>query len=83
MVVDAAGAYQDHQVPAPAYICLNCGAPAVDLGAVPSAMADDEAQEELAPVRVDVLCPVCETRVSVFAGEDCPNCGAELEVGEA
>ena len=77
--VDAAGDYQGHQVLQPGYVCLNCGAPAVDLGEVPQALAED-AEEELAPTAVDVLCPVCETLVSVAPGQDCPNCGASLEV---
>jgi hypothetical protein len=83
LVVDQAGDYQEHRVPSPAYICLNCGSPAVDLGSVDEAMAEDEREDELASVRTDVLCPVCETLVSVLAGEDCPSCGAELEVGQA
>lgn len=51
----------------------------MDLGEVPQALAE-EAEEELAPTAVDVLCPVCETLVSVAPGQDCPNCGASLEV---
>lgn len=80
--VDAGGAYQDHRVVQPGYICLNCGAPAFDLGEVPAAMVEDaEADEaEVSPPSVDVLCPVCESLVTVVPGEDCPNCGAELEV---
>jgi hypothetical protein len=77
--VDASGTYQGHQVTQPGYACLNCGAPALDLGDVASAMSAD-AEEELAPVAVDLLCPVCETLVSVIPGEECPNCGASLEV---
>lgn len=77
--VDAAGAYQGHEVVQPGYLCLNCGAPAVDLGAVPEAM-DEEAEEDAVPISMDVLCPVCETLVSVVPGEECPNCGAALEV---
>jgi len=30
--VDASGEYQDYRVAQPGYVCLNCGAPAVDLG---------------------------------------------------
>ena len=77
--MDAGGDYQGHHVVQPGYVCLNCGAPAVDLGGVPRAMAEDAA-EEVAPVTVDLLCPVCETLVAVVPGEECPNCGAELEV---
>jgi hypothetical protein len=53
----------------------------MDLGAVPEAMAEDAEEEDFAPVPVDLLCPTCETRVSVLPGEECPNCGAPLEVG--
>ena len=81
IVVDAAGSYQDHQMLQPSFLCLNCGSPAMDLAAVPEAMAEDEEEEELAPVHMDVLCPMCETRVSVLPGEECPNCGTALEVG--
>ena len=77
--VDAGGDYQGHHVVQPGYVCLNCGAPAVDLGGVPAAMAEDSADEVVAAT-VDLLCPVCETLVAVVPGEECPNCGAELEV---
>ncbi|HEY4025353.1 MAG TPA: hypothetical protein VGO86_02895 [Candidatus Dormibacteraeota bacterium] len=78
--VDAAGTYQGHRVAQPGYLCLNCGAPAVDLGAVPEAMQDDEDGDETAVTSMDVLCPICETMVSVLPGEECPNCGAALEL---
>jgi hypothetical protein len=78
--VDAAGTYQGHRVAQPGYLCLNCGAPAVDLGAVPEAMQDDEDGDEIAVTSMDVLCPICETMVSVLPGEECPNCGAALEL---
>jgi hypothetical protein len=81
LVVDASGDYQEYRVVQPSYLCLNCGSPAVDLGAVPEAMAEDAEEDAFAPVPVDVLCPTCETRVSVLPGEECPNCGAALEVG--
>lgn len=77
--VDAGGDYQGHRVVQPGYLCLNCGAPAVDLGQVPEAM-DEEEEEESVAVSLDVLCPICETLVSVVPGEECPNCGAALEV---
>jgi hypothetical protein len=77
--VDAGGSYQGHRVVQPGYLCLNCGAPAVDLGQVPEAMDEDE-EEESVIVSMDVLCPICETLVSVVPGEECPNCGAALEV---
>ena len=78
--VDSAGNYQAHRIVQPGFLCLNCGAPAIDLGAVPEAMEEDEEQEETALTSLDVLCPICETLVSVFPGEECPNCGAALEL---
>src|SRR5439155_22120783 len=41
LVIDASGDYQEHRVVQPTYLCLNCGSPAIDLGAVPEAMAVD------------------------------------------
>jgi hypothetical protein len=81
LVIDSAGGYQEYRILQPGFLCLNCGAPAVDLGAVPEAMAEDAEEENFAPVAVELLCPVCETLVAVLPGEQCPNCGAELEVG--
>ena len=79
--VDASGAYQDHRVTQPSYVCLNCGAPALDLGAVPAEL-EAQAQEEDASssALADVLCPVCETMVQLDSNMECPNCGAPLEV---
>src|SRR5438105_2378616 len=76
--VDASGEYQRHRVVQPGFLCLNCGAPAIDLGQVPGAMDEDEEADSI-PVSIDVLCPVCETLVSVLPGADCPMCGAALE----
>ncbi len=78
--VDAGGEYQGHSVVQPGYLCLNCGAPAVDLGAVPEAMQEDKEEEVAAVTSMDVLCPMCETMVAVLPGEECPNCGAALEL---
>jgi DNA-directed RNA polymerase subunit RPC12/RpoP len=79
--VDASGIYQDHRVAQPGYVCLNCGAPALDLGEVPAALEEDAREEEAAtPVIADVLCPVCETKVQLDAEMECPNCGSPLEV---
>jgi DNA-directed RNA polymerase subunit RPC12/RpoP len=79
--IDAAGAYQDHRVTQPGYVCLNCGAPAIDLGEVPAAMDAEAEEEEATAVPVaDVLCPVCETMVQLDANMECPNCGSPLEV---
>ena len=79
--VDASGEYQGHRVTQPGYVCLNCGAPAVDLGEVPAAMEEQAREDEAAPaVIADVLCPVCETRVQLDVNMECPNCGSPLEV---
>jgi hypothetical protein len=78
--VDSSGEYQGHRVVQPGFLCLNCGTPALDLGAVSEAMNEDEESEVSAVTSVDILCPVCETLVSVLPGEECPNCGAALEL---
>jgi len=79
--LDSAGTYQDHRMTQPGYICLNCGAPALDLAEVPGEL-EAEAREEAAATAVtaDVLCPVCETMVQLDANMECPNCGSPLEV---
>jgi DNA-directed RNA polymerase subunit RPC12/RpoP len=79
--LDAGGAYQDHRIAQPAYICLNCGSPAFDLSEVPGEM-NAEAEADAPTAGADILCPVCETLVQVDAGMECPNCGAPLEVAE-
>ena len=77
----ATGEYQDHRIVQAAYVCLNCGSPAVDLREVPAAM-QAEAEEDARPVvMAEVLCPVCETMVELDADLECPNCGSPLEVG--
>ena len=79
--VDADGVYQGHRFMQPGYVCLNCGAPALDLGEVPAEMeAEAREDEQSAVVTADVLCPVCETLVQLDAGMECPNCGSPLEV---
>jgi DNA-directed RNA polymerase subunit RPC12/RpoP len=79
--VDASGQYQDHHVAQPGYVCLNCGAPALDLATVPAELeAEARAEEAATPVTTDVLCPVCETMVQLDANMECPNCGSPLEV---
>jgi DNA-directed RNA polymerase subunit RPC12/RpoP len=79
--IDRTGVYQDHRVTQPSYVCLNCGAPAVDLGEVPAALEAEAREDEAATlVMTDVLCPVCETRVQLDANMECPNCGSPLEV---
>ena len=81
--IDGEGTYQDHRIVQPGYLCLGCGAPAFDLGEVPGERAAEEAELEAEDSRhaVDVLCPNCETLVSIVNGEDCPACGTPLEVG--
>jgi len=39
-----------------------------------------EAEADEPPATVDVLCPTCETPVTVAPGEDCPACGSPLEL---
>jgi len=79
--VDASGEFQDYRVAQPGYVCLNCGAPAVDLAEVPAAMEEEAREDEATTVAVaDILCPVCETMVQLDANMECPNCGAPLEV---
>jgi|GEM_PF-992449 len=78
--LDESGAYQDHRVTQPGYICLNCGAPALDLSEVPAEMAAED-EEDTAAEPTDVLCPVCETMVRLDEGMECPNCGSPLLEG--
>jgi DNA-directed RNA polymerase subunit RPC12/RpoP len=79
--MDAAGEFQDYRIAQPGYVCLNCGAPAMDLAEVPAELeAEARADEaEVAPA-ADVLCPVCETMVRLDLNMECPNCGSPLEV---
>ncbi len=79
--VDAAGDYQSYRIIQQGYVCLNCGAPALDLGQVPAQIEADEQEDNAPPVTADVLCPVCETMVQLDANMECPNCGSPLEVG--
>ena len=79
--MNSAGEYQDHRVSQPGYVCLNCGAPALDLASVPAELeAEAKEEEATTAVSADVLCPVCETRVQLDANMECPNCGSPLEV---
>ena len=79
--IDAAGEYQDYRLTQPGYVCLNCGAPAVDLGEVAAAMEAEAREDEASTTAItDILCPVCETMVQLDANMECPNCGAPLEV---
>ncbi len=79
--IDAAGNFEDYRLAQPGFICLSCGSPAFDLGAVQDQMDADEAEDDPPAVIVaDILCPVCETLVQVRGELECPNCGAPLEV---
>ncbi|HEX6548512.1 MAG TPA: hypothetical protein VF134_07215, partial [Candidatus Dormibacteraeota bacterium] len=81
--MDQQGAYQSFRIVQPGYLCLNCGAPAFDLSEVPAereAEAAAEEEEVLVSTPIDILCPACETLVSIVPGEECPVCGAPLEV---
>lgn len=79
--IDASGEFQAYRLTQPGYVCLNCGAPALDLGEVPAAL-EAEAREDDSPAQpvADVLCPVCETMVQLDHSMECPNCGSPLEV---
>ena len=77
--IDADGEFQDFRVAQPGYICLSCGAPAVDLAIVPEQMEADAEEDARPVVAADILCPVCETLVQVGMEMECPNCGAPLE----
>ena len=79
--VDSSGEYQDHRITQPGYVCLNCGAPALDLATVPAELeAEAREEESTTSVTADVLCPVCETMVQLDSNMECPNCGSPLEV---
>jgi DNA-directed RNA polymerase subunit RPC12/RpoP len=79
--IDSAGEYQDYRVAQPGYVCLNCGAPALDLAEVRGELEADAREEEAETVvTADVLCPMCETMVQLDANMECPNCGSPLEV---
>jgi len=77
--LDAGGGFLDYQVVQPGYVCLGCGSPALDVGEVPAAIDADRAADEPA-MRLEVLCPVCESLVEVLPEGECPNCGAPLTV---
>ena len=60
--LDSAGAYQDHRMTQPGYICLNCGAPAVDLAEVPGEL-EAEAREEEAATAVTARTRLVDRRI--------------------
>jgi DNA-directed RNA polymerase subunit RPC12/RpoP len=76
--LDASGGLQDYRIAQPGYVCLSCGAPALDLSQVPGEI-EAEQQAEAGPHASDVLCPVCETMVRLDSSMECPNCGSPLE----
>lgn len=79
--IDSSGEFQDYRLTQPGYVCLSCGAPAVDLGEVPAELEADARAEEAETTQIaDVLCPVCETMVQLDVNMECPNCGSPLEV---
>ena len=77
--IDGSGNYQAHRIVQPSYICLNCGAPAIDLGQVPVEIAAEN-EEDARDEHVEVLCPMCETMVVMGPELECPNCGSPLGV---
>lgn len=79
--MDAAGEFLDYRIAQPGYVCLSCGAPAMDLAEVPAELEADARADEAEIARAaDVLCPVCETMVRLDGDMECPNCGSPLEV---
>jgi DNA-directed RNA polymerase subunit RPC12/RpoP len=78
--IDSSGVYQDHRLVQPGYVCLNCGAPAVDLSEVRGEIDAEAAEDARSSSVAEVLCPVCETMVELDSEMACPNCGAPLEV---
>ena len=82
--VDSSGRYLDYRATdAPLYRCTECGAPAVDLGEVPGAMADDRALET--PI-AEYACPSCEALFSTPVDQNpvvCPACGQTFPVSTA
>jgi DNA-directed RNA polymerase subunit RPC12/RpoP len=79
--IDSTGEFQDFRLTQPGYVCLSCGAPALDLSEVPAELeAEGRADDAAAAPVADVLCPVCETMVQLDRDMECPNCGSPLEV---
>jgi DNA-directed RNA polymerase subunit RPC12/RpoP len=78
--IDSSGIYQDHRLMQPGYVCLSCGAPALDLSEVRGEIDAEAAEDARSSSPADVLCPVCETMVQLDSEMACPNCGSPLEV---
>ena len=80
---DSLGRYLEHRAEeAPLYRCTACGSPAVDLGSVPQALAEEELAE--AQPAQDYACPNCEELFQTPAGQSpvvCPACGETFPVG--
>src|SRR5207237_538067 len=76
--IDPPGQHRHLLAPQAGYVCLNCGAPAVDLGEVPAELEAEARADEATYAAADVLCPVCETMVQLGVDMECPNCGSPL-----
>ena len=83
--VDTLGRFMDFKVQdAPLYTCTQCGSPAVDLGDVPNAMAED--REALVNPAREYACPSCEALFSAPPSQTlivCPSCGQTFPVSDA
>ena len=83
--VDTLGRYLDFKViDAPLYRCMGCGSPALDLGEVPAAMAEERALLENSTR--EYACPGCEALFSAPANQAlvvCPSCGQTFPVTDA
>ena len=77
--IDASGEFQNYRIAQPGFVCLSCGAPALDLSEVPREMQAEAEADAAAEATADVLCPVCETMVQLDSSMECPNCGSPLE----
>ncbi len=81
--VNERGQYLEHQVETPLYRCTQCGSPALDLGEVAGAMAEERA--ESARGLRDYACPSCEALFRAPRGDSpivCPECGQTFPVSE-
>src|SRR5918911_1955726 len=85
--VDGRGRYLEHRAEdAPLYRCAQCGSAAVDLSAVPGAMAADREVEVVEESGRQYACPACEALFSVPRAQSpvvCPACGQTFAVESA
>jgi DNA-directed RNA polymerase subunit RPC12/RpoP len=85
--VDGRGRYLDHRAEdSPLYRCAQCGSPAIDLSAVPGAMAADREIEASEASEHQYACPACEALFRVPRGQSpvvCPACGQTFPVESA